>query len=693
MRRSLNGTWHFEPVERQLLTDKGLMASRERIPPAGTMELPQNWQLAGLTDFNGRVRFFRRFAYAGEHDDQRVYLGFEGIDYYAAVYLNGMEVGRHEGYFQTFSRDVTDLVGPDNLLEVLVDCPAEDPQSLWPDDKRLVKGVFNHHDARPGGWSAERGQSQATGGIWGDIWLEIKPSTFVESVYVESTLLNSEGAWIRARITVNAQGRGTGIVGLQWDGREYSQTASLSAGVQTYSICFKLDNPRLWWPWELGDPYLYHARAFVRHKVEHAMTVRVGVRQIVFDRDSGQCRVNGKRLFLRGTNMIPAQWLSAYTGDLIDKDIALLREANVNAVRVHGHVNRQAFYQACDQAGLLVWQDFALQWSYQESEALLSSATAQIGDMVRQLFNHPSIFAWCCHNEPSHNAKSLDLVLAQVVQGLDGTRYVHTQSDFSEHPYWGWYLDDYGAFREAPMGPLVTEFGAQAFPGLDVMNEILPEGTWDFSRLAYHNFQWDETVNVAKIPVHGDIARVIERSQQYQAELLKFVIEQYRQKRYTKVGGLFQFMFVDGWPSVSWSVVDVNREPKRGYYALRQAYQPVLPIASLGRRRWSPGRTLTIPVRVVNDTHRAWPEARLLVALSGSTMEELLTASVDVPSDGLSSLIELRWPVPLETEKQQLRLHIEVWDQSAPIGENDYIIEISEAPSFLPDGPGQALNA
>ena len=145
---------------------------------------------------------------------------------------------------------------------------------------------------------------------------------------------------------------------------------------------------------------------------------------------------------------------------------------------------------------------------------------------------------WCCHNEPSINAKSMDALLVQVVRGLDSTRYVYQQSDFQEHPYWDWNLDDYRAFRDAPMGPLVTEFGAQALPNRAVMDSITTDLA-DLARLSYHNFQWDQTVNVARIQLDGAVDEVIVASQSYQAELLKFVVENYRRQRDEKVGALY----------------------------------------------------------------------------------------------------------------------------------------------------------
>lgn len=160
VKQSLGGIWNYEPLEHTVVKESETVHIYEGLPPAGEMELPQNWQLAGLEDFNGVVRFTRAFR-ADLRPGERVFLKFAGVDYSADVRFNGVHLGTHQGYFQAFEFEVTDIISPENALEVSVSCPREDEHSLWPDKKVLVKGVFNHHDARPGGWHPESGQSKA----------------------------------------------------------------------------------------------------------------------------------------------------------------------------------------------------------------------------------------------------------------------------------------------------------------------------------------------------------------------------------------------------------------------------------------------------------------------------------------------------------------------------------------------------
>ena len=109
----------------------------------------------------------------------------------------------------------------------------------------------------------------------------------------------------------------------------------------------------------------------------------------------------------------------------------------------------------------------------------------------------------------------------------------------------------------------------------------------------------------------------VANSQRYQAELLKFAIERYRRHKYARIGSLFQFMFMDCWPSITWSVLSYDRVPKQGYRALQDAYQPVLVGADirrnkvlLGRDLGSHDRPFQVACWLVNDRHESLADCR-----------------------------------------------------------------------------------
>ncbi|PRX40970.1 beta-mannosidase [Planifilum fimeticola] len=630
----------------------------------GTIRIPSNWVQEGLEKIHGPVWFRRVFRIDRLNPDQRYFLQFKGVDYFHEVFLNGKKVGEHEGYFQCHEFDVTDVLreGENELVSKVIS-PREEPGTVWPDRKRLIKGVFSHHDARPGGCFPETGQDQTTGGIWNDVRLYSTPPVKLERCKITPHLRERDAVvTVETRFAAFREEAVTVRFRIEPDNfssdsvYERVITRHMPPGVHTLYTAITIDEPKLWWTWDQGDPSLY--RLVVSHEVDGQETkevFRFGLREVRQDGD-GKVFLNSREIFLRGTNYIPTQWLSRWTEKDFARDLKMMREAHINAIRVHAHVTREEFYRACDEQGFFVWQDFALQWSYEESDEFVESAVSQIKDMVNQLYNHASILLWCCHNEPSSNEKYLDPLLAHAVREEDGKRIVKESSGYAEHVYPGWYVGEMRDFVTLPGAPFVTEFGAQALPSHETMKSMMAEKdlwppNWDV--WAYHNFQYDQMFHVAGVELGHRLEDFIENSQQYQAELLKFAIEHYRRHK-GKITGLFQFMFVDCWPGITWSVVDVHRRPKKGYGAMRLAYAPLLVSMERERTRVLPGFALFKRMVAVNDYPREFSDVSVEVRLedeAGRTvMERRSDRTWDIGPNGVTVLIDTglkpEWKVP-----------------------------------------------
>ncbi len=479
MRRriSLNGLWQHTPEAHVVYQANETFAEdTTNLPSGGQMTIPVNWQLGGLDNFHGRVRFERQFQFDGlDEDEVDAWLHFSAVDYFAEVWLNGALLGQHEGYFQPFRFNVTDhiLVG-ENQLVVKVTCPLEEPGTVWPDQKRLIKGVLSHWDCRPGSWDLATGQDKNSGGIWHDVYLETTGAAYLDDIRVETQLVprNAPTAFDiatvvsesfdpdgpqQAIVQVNAAihgAQGDYVVTVQiGDEPPVSQQVQLVRSGQQATVIVQIPEPKLWWTWDLGAPHLEQCRVTLAHAEQQLdqQELTIGLREIQFNEERGEWTLNGKRFFVRGTNVIPTLWLSEYDEAMIDGDIKLLRQAHINGVRVCVHVNRPEFYAACDRAGILIWQDFALQWGYITTPAFMQEAVRQVKDMVRLLANHPSIGLWCCQNESSlYNAHVLGPVLAAAIADEDGSRPIHSHSEFQEHAYLGWYLGNYFEYAARP---------------------------------------------------------------------------------------------------------------------------------------------------------------------------------------------------------------------------------------------------
>jgi beta-mannosidase len=670
--------------------------------------VPANWHLAGLPNYSGTVFYRRRFNLDGrsERDGSRALLRFHGVDYFAEAWLNGAYLGRHEGYFAPFAFEVTDQLTAQPELLVRVAAPREAP-GAWPDRKRLIKGIFQHHDCRPGAWDPARGQDEGSGGIWNRVELELVPPLYLAGLWVEARPSSRPGGPARLVVQIETDGQAAGAARLRLTaaGRTFElepidlleTEINLQPGRQRHRYSLALPEPRLWWPWDQGRPELYALRAELAPPdgPADALEVEFGVRELRIADDTTWW-LNGRRLFPRGTNVIPTQWLASYQPAAIERDVALLKQANVNAIRVHAHVNRTELYAACDRAGLMVWQDFALQWSYEESPEFQQEACRQIAAMGRHLHNHPSIVVWCCHNEPSFNRETLDPQLASALRAVDQSRPILEASDFRSHPYPGWYWSAVDEFRARPCAPFVSEFGAQALPARAALEAMFsPAELWppDWAAWAYRDFQYDQTVNVAGLPPGDDLDAWIGRSQEYQARLLRIAIESYRRAKYAPMSGVFQFMFVECWEAISWAVLDFQRRPKRGYQALRRAFQPLLPSIDLRREHALPGGQIQAGFWLVNDLPRTFERLTYRFGLrepAGRVWWSREQAVARLAADSVQAVFAIEeagfspWLAPREIEPGAYVIFAELLDAAGSLlAANEHPFEIRPRPPGL----------
>lgn len=510
MTLSLAGNWHYSVEDLPDFANPGFSDSAWQ-----TMRIPQNWFLGGL-DHHGVVWFRHEFNFKPSEDYTSLH--FDGVDYFADVYLNGSHLGHHTGYFERFSFDVTDLLRTGkNILAVRVNSPYEQlGQDGWHIRKRLIKGVLNHHDCRPGGGWNPDGQSYNTGGIWNNVYLEGHGAVTIEQVLLHSEL-DVKPPVLHIKLTAkNRSGEQAADLEVHCAPENFKGNVLASkfaleipAGESVHSVQLPIPDAQLWQPWDRGYPHLYQITTTLTAAREKAVTTSLfGFRTVKLEQGF-HWEINGKPYFIRGSNYIGSQWLSetlfseAATskthpfgggagGDFYRRDVELARQANLNMLRVHAHVLPPEFHDACDRAGILVWQDFPLQWGYSDQADFQAEAEREMRLMVTQLYNHPSIAAWCCHNEspwdapwmagavggtydPSQN-RDLDTHLQAIAMELDPGRHVHLSSGTGDgHTYPGWYHGHWRDYQDLPGAPFISEYGAQGLPVKESLQRMLPQ--------------------------------------------------------------------------------------------------------------------------------------------------------------------------------------------------------------------------
>ncbi|HMG27897.1 MAG TPA: hypothetical protein VKH36_13915 [Acidimicrobiia bacterium] len=588
----------------------------------------------------------------------RVRLRFAAVDYLADVWLNGEHLGHHEGAFAPFGFDVTDRLGKSNTLVVAVQDPLEplDPSALFFDHrKRVIKGTLKYHDSRPGGlpgrmvgplvaggdpwvWTPEWGQSMTTGGIVGPVALERTGDASIDALFVTPlardtmqvavVVTNHTGELLPARLDLDVAGdRGR----LEVD---------LPSGPGRVDVLIDLDEPGLerWEPAgsASGGPAVHELSATLATVDAHALdrrTVRFGLRtaRVVADdaRHARHLEVNGHPVFVKAVNYIPWQHFAEVGRSFYDRDLRMLVDAHGNSVGVHAHVQSPHCYDAADDAGVLVFQDFALQWCYDSgtrtNPGFVDTACRQIAEMAYLLHNHPSVVYYACHNEPARlfdprrgedgpetdrGETNLDAALDSTLRSVDTGRHVHRASGIGDdvHNYAGsltggsvyrvrerpaWFVSEYGFWT---VGPQAAKFGDRGWPpDSEQMREWV-------SRLSFIG----STCAFAGLPSrYESLDAWAEATQAYGAGLAKHQTEWFRAHRGDPFMGYRWHFWADWWGYAGGGLVDVERVPKATYDAFRDASRPRL-LVGLQDASVVPTGDVTVPIVAVNDGADAW---------------------------------------------------------------------------------------
>lgn len=431
------------------------------------MEVPGAWNAATpeLRHYDGLIWFQRRFD-ASAKPGQRSFLRFEAVNYRAYVYLNGKQVGRHEGGFTPFVLEVT--------------------EGLRAQGNRLVVGVDSRHDAQsiPG----EITDWDNYGGITRPVRLIQTPATFIDDATLQ---LNAAGRLVGSLQLNGAQASGQAVslriagLGLQVQGKTDAQ------GVARFDVAAPAAMKR----WSPDSPTLYEVEfASAADRVRD----RIGFRTIAVQ--GNQILLNGKPVFLRGVSIHEEEIAANPARRLNELNArALLTEVkqglNGNYVRLSHYPHSETMLRLADEIGLLVWSEIPVYWTVDwDNAAVLLKAQRQQAETIYRDRNRAALVMWSVGNETpvAENRTRFHAALAKTVRELDPSRLISaallverqgeliriadpllSQLDvMAVNTYAGWYGDDsladLGKLRwELPTDkPLIaSEFGADALAG------------------------------------------------------------------------------------------------------------------------------------------------------------------------------------------------------------------------------------
>ena len=627
----LNGGWRAAHADDDLRRDAiGLDADDSGW---AEIDVPGHWRRQPqFATSDGPVLYRRRYEQEGPPEGRRRWLTLGGIFYQADVWLDGAYLGDPEGYFVPHTFDITALsrIGTEHVVAIEVACPPQRSHR----GRRSITGVFQHWDGIDREWNP--------GGIWRPVHVYDTGPVRIERFRVLCRDADESRAHMLLSARLDSDGsRGVTLLTLVDGVVVADEERRLAAGLNEVNWTLDIGDPQLWWPRALGDQPLttIDVMVVVDGESSDRRSRRTGLRYVAWN--DWTCSVNGERLFIKGANLLPTRIALAEVSDAdARRDVELAAEAGLDALRVHGHIATAATYDAADELGVLLLQDFPLQWGYARS--VRTQAVAQARAAVDLLGHHPSIVQWNAHNEPtavafgiegdstssrlrymaaqqlpSWNKTVLDRWVKRSLERADPTRLVVPHSGAlphfplldgtDSHLYFGWYHGDVRDIeRLAAAVPrvvrFVSEFGAQAVPQTA---DFIDPGDWpelDWGDIAVHHglqkWAFDERVPPASFATFDEWRRA---TQTYQAELIRHHIEVLRRLKYRPAGGFCVFALNDPAPVVSWSVLDHARVPKAAWEALRKACLPVIVVADRPPSIVTEGERLELDVHAIND--------------------------------------------------------------------------------------------
>ena len=545
--------------------------------------------------------------------EKRLWLRFEATDYHADVYLNGELLGRHEGYIDPYEFEVTDKVrrDVDNSLAVRVWTPIS---YYWRHRPYTIKGSYGAVDQKP--------DNITPLGIVRPVKLIARGEVKIEDIAVDTRLNRDGSADVVVDLKLDSTENTETEISLSLTPRNFSSsngislnsTEPISSDSSHRRFVLHVAKPELWWTWDHGKPNLYTLDVRVKSggELSDQTSLAVGIREI--EHIDWKFYLNGRRMFIRGTNFYFNLFQSEVRRADYERDFKLMLGMNVNMIRLHCNFSNPEFYDLADESGVLIFQDF-LEAAYPEDRDFSLKAARLYDPLIRYVRNHPSVALWATSDEESlENYRDLTKHLEPRLYALDPQRRAVQRSTGrygDGHIYEGWYGGTIWAYAQ-PNEKFISELGATALPNYDSVIKFLPNH-WPIKDHAdewiFRKLQIPEAMRAWGSPEGMTLQEYIPQTQDYVARLFQLAIERMRRIKYEPSGGILHFHAIDLWPSVTMAAVDFYRQPTKAYFTVQRSFQMVLPTFAYDRDTWQTGDEVKTELWLVNDHWFAVPNA------------------------------------------------------------------------------------
>ena len=586
---------------------------------------------------------------------KKIRLVFKGIDYHAHIALNEKQIGEHIGMYAPCVIDVTDLIriGQDNTLVVVLEhAPDEMGQIGYSSRTHTQKSRF--------GYKWDFSTRLVNLGIYDDVYLDVAndPLANVHIRYLGNGALQ-----------VSSNNEELKAV-LAYDGEIVAEAVS-EPTAKGCKLCMNVAEPKLWWPNGYGEQPLYD---LVLQTKDDEKTYRIGLRTLEYKQP--ECAdtsilpyipvINGKEIYIKGVNITPLDHMYGSVGkERYESLLRIAKASPINLIRVWGGglIEKESFYDLCDELGFMVWQDFI------QSSSGIDNAPSKLPEFMRlceqtaravipEKRNHTSLTFWCGGNElmekdsvPSTYEDANVAMLKSIVEELSPEILFlpttasgpgewfdpeHPENNHDVHGPWKYEgVEGHYALYNSSTIVLHSEFGVDGMSDPDTLKTVLSPNnlkvtTMNENFVWRHHGEWWDTYEYRERFIFGkpnSLEDMIDLSQFMQAEGLRYAIEAHRRRAngasparlaegelitypMQKNVGTIVWQLNEPWPNVSCTcMVDYYNKPKMAFNFYSKAQNPLHISMRYNKLLWQSGETFDGTVFVHDDFEEGYSRA------------------------------------------------------------------------------------
>jgi len=596
--------------------------------------------------------FRREFEIPGDYAGKKIWLNLDGINYRADIWINGHLIANSKdvvGMFRRFRFDITDYAVPggQNAMAICIhqlDYPGDPVYAQLEGlngsfgknsgDGEILRNVTQYSTI---GWDWVPAARDRNIGIWQHVSINSSgpvvvadPAAFTDVIFNKDTTANTTVRFFVSNATENSE-----EVKLNIKIKSKNQ-AGLIADIDTTikidgksreEIILKPEDfpkltmvdPDLWWPVGYGSQPLYtlEVKAEINGQISSVASSRFGVREVEsYTLPSGgrAFSVNGRPIRITGGAWI-SDFLLSWSAQRYRDEVRLMAGGNATVVRVNGCsiMPPDVFFDACDEFGLLVWEDFSrtsatgenypTRWDWHPKECDSTIYMDNMVDFISRVRGHSSILLWCGCNEAAPQENTGKALQNEILPKMDGTRIFLPSSH--EQPEWSsidintftggpWHIVKlptyYELFDQKKSFESKNEIGLPSPPTINTIAKYIP----DFNIPEKETFPFNKTMgyhDATGIKQNGrfrDYAELIQESMgecSSVAEFLKwsdlFSNQTYRtifeaaNKSRPRNNLVVLWKSNAAWPSFMWQIYDWTLRPNAGYYSMKSACKPI----------------------------------------------------------------------------------------------------------------------